>query len=76
MADSAEMFWTTERPTVPGWYWIRGGYRRPVEFRIVDGELVDEDGAATRFYEPGTEWAGPLPEPRSRPTRKHPARTR
>jgi hypothetical protein len=65
---AAVLAWTRERPTEPGWYWMRlvepafSGHRwatKPVQARIDprSGQLRGLDGVGT------WEWAGPLPEP-------------
>ena len=64
--------WTTQRPTVPGWYWFRSVGKDPVpemlcvclvRGRLVvcheDGRIGMEVGSIRRVYK----WAGPIPEP-------------
>lgn len=61
--------WTSEPPTVPGWYWQRGGESEeprvvPVVWcRADSGEM--ELRICCRPYTPLSryEWAGPIPEP-------------
>jgi hypothetical protein len=60
-----ELFWTSEKPTVPGLYWWRdkSGYRRFI--------TVDVDGWCPEFGDSvvngSGEFAGPIPIPKDRP---------
>lgn len=65
------MTYTTDRPTVAGWYWWRGS----ISTRIVtvvpskddpDAMTIKElDGAHCEYA--GGEWCGPIPEPDAAP---------
>ncbi len=69
------MKWSTELPTVPGWYWWRRGYwlyggrevPKPVEITSPGwayiGDWADERSTAAM----GGEWAGPIPLPQEPP---------
>jgi hypothetical protein len=58
----SELVWTTERPTVPGWYWGRHAHILDLVMVWVGQDAIDSD-----LFKPGTEWAGPIPEPRPTP---------
>lgn len=66
------MKWTTDKPTQPGWYWIKDGSAA----RIVELEIGTFDGVYVAWvWQVGSraqiplerfncgEWAGPIPEP-------------
>ena len=65
------MRWTTERPTEPGWYWVRWtvntrSWRRPVIAKVdVVGKhpSYEIDGMHESKFYPTQEWSGPLPPP-------------
>ena len=69
IADAGKLAWTTERPTVPGWYWARGTF---VETHCAEaiwcgGVLCWNLGCpphAVATLDHFTHFAGPLPEPR------------
>jgi hypothetical protein len=56
------MTWTTEKPTVPGWYWYREIEGEPEILSIYkdNGQLLISGIGLQEF--PG-EWAGPLEPP-------------
>jgi len=56
------MSWTTQKPTVPGWYWYRELEGEPEILSIYkdDGQLVISGIGLQEF--PG-EWTGPLEPP-------------
>lgn len=66
--------WTTEKPTVPGWYWFCGRYCSSslMEHKIM--RVYDDEHGGMRFpsadHGPDElvdrwvgQWAGPIPEP-------------
>lgn len=57
--------WTTEPPTVPGWYWWRwhkGAENMPLEVR--EGLIVEYPRRILRAVaDIGGQWAGPIPGP-------------
>ena len=66
------MTWTTDKPTVPGWYWWRR-LNRP-DWPVVASKIVlviDRDGGLYQlsvgwheirdWYFECSEWAGPIP---------------
>ena len=57
------MKWTTDKPTEPGWYWIKTptGISANGYVDYFDGELI----GLTRPEEfpSSTKWAGPIEEP-------------
>lgn len=69
------MTWTTDKPTVPGFYW-HDDCKPPydpfvveVRARTADGGLFvmepgrdDDNDVTSRLYE-GTRWLGPIPMP-------------
>jgi len=72
IAQAAQPVWSTEKPTVAGWYWWRNKqlkYEEDMEPRIVEVRLYAGDLAigncrlAQSSFLKG-EWAGPLPLPR------------
>lgn len=53
------MTWTTEKPTVPGWYWWRNKTRMDIfQVRQIDIDIWDDVPHAP------AEWAGPLEPPK------------
>lgn len=62
--------WTTQKPTVRGWYWFRApkhGWRDSIvwlERDGNDGELYMPDDDSTSVNEIDGEWAGPIPTPK------------
>jgi hypothetical protein len=58
------MTWTTDKPTVPGWYWLRPKNKPARIVRVTTKTIAS-------MYGIGGEWAGPLAGPLSPP----PART-
>ena len=72
LAQVAQPVWSTNKPTVAGWYWWRNKqlkYEEDMEPRIVEVRLYAGDLAigncrlAQSSFLKG-EWAGPLPLPR------------
>ena len=76
-----ELRWTTEPPTVPGWYWVRWSPRKPwsgqSEVEVVE-VLVPKSGAVyldhcgrspewESLSANWLEWSGPIPEPTGTP---------
>lgn len=59
------MVWTKEKPTVPGWYWLRKHGTGVVEIREgLCSVMVEGDGYSGRIEEfHDFVWAGPIPEP-------------
>lgn len=61
--------WTTEPPTVPGWYWWRwhkGAEAIPLEVR--EGLIVEYPRRTLRAVaDIGGQWAGPIPMPKDEP---------
>ena len=64
------MRWTSERPTVQGWYWRRDADDAPIFINEVyedtdDGLCVDYGSGTTKLIAwcNTTQWAGPIPEP-------------
>lgn len=60
------MNWTNEKPTAPGWYWVRGAYANDIiaEARINDtGALYMDDGVQDLLQCDGVQFAGPIPQP-------------
>lgn len=53
-----QLTWTFEVPTVPGWYWSR--HPHILELVMV---WVGQDAIDRNEFKPGTQWAGPIPEP-------------
>lgn len=59
--------WTRERPTVPGWWWVRSRYGKRVTQTIMcvkaweDGRLYIYAGKPVERHD--AEWAGPIPQP-------------
>ena len=51
--------WTREKPTEPGWYWLKVGSGNGTIMRVSAFDIRDARfGTAVEF-----EWAGPIPEP-------------
>lgn len=48
----APLAWTREKPTEPGWYWIR-----------LQGRVYTKWASDRTFWPDGAERAGPIPEP-------------
>lgn len=60
--------WTTERPTVPGWYWRRyPNHEYPIVCLVtpIHGEVFCDSEAIQTYA--GCLWSGPIPEPQERP---------
>jgi hypothetical protein len=63
------MTWTTEKPTVPGWYWWRRPYgKREIQTIIRVKEYKFQPGivfiySGRRIEDCRGEWAGPLEPP-------------
>lgn len=61
------MIWTTDKPTVPGWYWTKSKRGRRVTTTIQrvkawrDGRLYLYAGKPVERHE--CEWAGPISMP-------------
>lgn len=58
-----KLYWTEERPTSPGWYWVRGAYSNDIilEARRIDtGELSMDDGVQDLLLCEGLRFAGPI----------------
>ena len=53
--------WTSEKPTVPGWYWYKNEYRTPVLSPIVR-QVTHQDLRLNHWPTHG-EWSGPLTPP-------------
>jgi len=68
-----ELNWTTQTPTVSGWYWYRGGPLDRLTALFVDDHLqvganefdISEEGTSKRYYAYALsgKWAGPLELP-------------
>ena len=63
------LVWTTDKPTVPGWYWWRVSFGRTPTTLFISRDHIHENdvftaGALVMFLRevPG-EWAGPVPLP-------------
>lgn len=62
MAD--ELVWTKEKPTKPGWYWIRSNQLGELEVRIINLRWYGGQLCNMNWPPPdNAEWAGPLLEP-------------
>ena len=67
------MQWSSSPPADPGWFWYRSpeDFAKPVEVALGrNGGLIvwltsDQDWELPELLRlcPGTEWAGPIPEP-------------
>lgn len=58
------MHWTTEKPTVAGWYWWRSVNYRPKVVEVylyMNGNCLHINGQALNQF--AGEWAGPLSPP-------------
>jgi len=53
------LVWTHKTPSVPGWYW--GRYPHILDLVMVH---VGQEAIARAEFMPGSQWAGPIPEPR------------
>lgn len=70
-ASGSDLVWGDAPPTVPGWYWVRGGVQDKARIvRLYDAGvetgarvLCLADGLLLSSY-PAQSWAGPIPEPR------------
>lgn len=71
------MEWTTEKPTKPGWYWLKSNYAHSessdVEVVWVfknpgakDCGVMSTNGWCVAAGKIAGEWAGPIPEPTER----------
>ena len=65
MCNSVALKWTKERPTVPGWYFMRnngiacvGAFEDDL-FR----ESISDYVGGMHPHKANVEWAGPIPEP-------------
>lgn len=68
------MKWTHEKPTVPGWYWMKLNKQRLASVVAVEHDAATPD-AGMRVWAVndlddqwvddfvGAKWAGPIPEP-------------
>lgn len=60
------MTWTSDKPTVPGWYWYRGYEDADRVVHVMDnGESLvacSFEFSESMFYLDG-QWAGPIPAP-------------
>lgn len=71
-ATEARRKWTSEAPTLAGWYWARvpsSGYLDTVEVRDMYGQMSFFD-AVDRLWRPlrhaaHFQWSGPIPQPES-----------
>jgi hypothetical protein len=70
--DRLTLWWTSDKPTEPGWYWTKGpcwnwpeGTARIVEVVLHDGKCRVAAGLLSRWFTrpEGAEWAGPIPLP-------------
>ena len=70
------MTWTTEQPTVPGWYWLRT--RGPSEVVVECGQLNSDMTVSMggfhwdlpldyKYFPPDSEWCGPFYPPEDAP---------
>jgi hypothetical protein len=60
----SRLTWTSERPTVPGWYWTLGRSGIPAVVyveRAHRGQLLEVNGRYVADL--NRHWAGPLPMP-------------
>lgn len=62
--------WMTEKPTEPGWYWLRGGWADPATMVYVEiypnlgkNRVIINLGDSLPPTPPNAEWWGPVPEP-------------
>lgn len=65
LAQAAQPVWTTEKPTVEGWYWWRGesDLNELICWVGRDGGVLFIAFAPSTTRIMGGEWAGPLPLP-------------
>ena len=69
---AAHLVWTTNKPTVAGWYWFQGAYYTEriveVKYDVHAGGMIWVDCHSTRGWidRPGraARWAGPLSPPK------------
>ena len=70
-ARAEGLVWSTEKPTVPGWYWwMAEGYEPSVHYvDIVDGypEAIYSDNGDNLLEDFAGQWAGPLSPPTQEP---------
>ena len=62
------MSWTTEKPTMPGWYWHKGPFFEPMIFLLdkdETGAMFLLEGGCWEFDELDGQWAGPLEPPKT-----------
>lgn len=52
------MRWTTDKPTQPGWYWVRVG-GKPIAIEVTEYHLMHGGRPILR----AKEWCGPLETP-------------
>jgi hypothetical protein len=57
------MTWTTEKPTVPGWYWWKSKQYSPVIVEIYRLEVRGESYLLIGVEDAEGLWAGPIPLP-------------
>lgn len=65
------MEWTKDKPTAPGWYWLRGIRETPTIAEVCQGPFDDEPCVSLTGIEsitavrdmPDCEWCGPIPQP-------------
>ena len=53
------MTWITDKPTVPGFYWLRPSNKPPRIVRVTQKTIAS-------MYGIGGEWAGPLEPPKEK----------
>lgn len=58
------MTWTTEKPTVPGWYWFldcrtHPSHAKPLYYAESDIKALVYHGSSVQFFR----WSGPIPAP-------------
>jgi hypothetical protein len=63
----AELVWTNEKPTGPGWYWWRDDMHAACVVRVDDDLLIFLYEEYLTPDELGGEFAGPIAEPREEP---------
>ena len=58
------LYWTKEKPTKPGWYWVKREYLKVMESSIQQVRIFDDALCISNWKIPEeAEWAGPIPEP-------------
>ena len=66
-ADGTGAGWSGERPTVPGWYWMRYRPDAPQNVchvrRAGDGLVYWNGAREVSIFESPAEWSGPIPPP-------------